>query len=74
MLAEIFGRDICNVEENKDIYYTCALTELIHNGSLMHDDLEDQSLSRRGQPCTYIKFGVDYAVNTATFLFYAPLV
>lgn len=50
------------------------MTEIIHNGSLMADDLEDKSLMRRGQPCTYIKYGVDYAVNTGTFMYFAPTV
>jgi geranylgeranyl pyrophosphate synthase len=26
-----------------DIYYTCGLTEIVHNGSLMADDIEDKS-------------------------------
>lgn len=50
------------------------MTEIVHNGSLMADDLEDRSLSRRGQPCTYIKYGSDYAVNAATFMYYSPIV
>jgi geranylgeranyl pyrophosphate synthase len=40
----------------------------------MADDLEDKSLMRRGKPCTYIKYGVDYAVNTGTFMYFAPTV
>lgn len=39
----------------------------------MIDDVEDGSQSRRGEPCTHIKFGIDYAVNTGNFLYYAPL-
>lgn len=54
MFAECFGRDISesikkgDFEHNNDILYACALTEIIHNGSLMADDLEDKSLMRRG--------------------------
>jgi geranylgeranyl diphosphate synthase type I len=61
MFAEAFGRDFQKsmkdgdiIEKNGDILYACALTEIIHNGSLMADDLEDKSLMRRGKPCTYI--------------------
>ena len=39
----------------------------------MHDDIEDKSLKRRGQPCTYIKYGLDYAVNSGTLMYYAPI-
>lgn len=49
------------------------MTELIHNGSLMIDDLEDNSQSRRGDQCTHLKYGVDYAVNSGNFMYYAPL-
>eukprot|EP00347_Sterkiella_histriomuscorum_P004981 403358352 len=73
MIAEAYGRKIENFEENKDVYYIQGLTELIHNGSLMIDDLEDNSLQRRGEPCTHIKYGPDYAVNAGNFMYYAPL-
>jgi geranylgeranyl pyrophosphate synthase len=39
----------------------------------MIDDLEDKSLKRRGQPCSYIKYGDDVAVNTGTLMYYAPI-
>ena len=73
LFAECFGRDIRNFEANKDIFYACGLTEIIHNGSLMIDDLQDSSLLRRGLPCTYLKYGIDYAVNAGTLMYYAPL-
>ena len=37
--------------------------ELIHLGSLLHDDVVDAAESRRGQPATHLKFG-----NAATIL------
>jgi geranylgeranyl pyrophosphate synthase len=40
----------------------------------MADDLEDGSLMRRGKPCTYIKYGTDYAVNTSTLMYIAPII
>ena len=49
------------------------MVELIHNGTLMQDDVEDDSAARRGQPCTHHKFGVDTAVNTGTIMFYWPM-
>ena len=56
-----------------DIYYTAGLTEIVHNGSLMADDIEDKSQLRRGQPCTYLKYGIDYAVNAGTLMYYIPI-
>ena len=80
MFAECFGRDIKDsiekgdFEHNNDVLYACAITEIIHNGSLIADDLEDKSLLRRGKPCTYIKYGEDYAVNTSTLMYIAPII
>lgn len=50
-----------------------VIPEVIHNGTLMIDDIEDNSEKRRGQPCTHIKFGVDIAINTGNFMYYAPM-
>jgi len=77
MFADCFGRDIKKDFKNgkvDDILYACALTEIIHNGSLMADDLEDKSLMRRGKPCTYIQYGEDYAVNASTLMYIAPII
>jgi len=38
--------------------------ELIHNFSLLHDDIEDNSLLRRGRPTVWSKWGVAQAINT----------
>ena len=78
LYAECHGRDVIkSIEENSDendaVLFACGLTEIVHNGSLMVDDLEDKSLKRRGQPCTYLKYGEDLAVNTGTFMYYAPI-
>ena len=35
-------------DANKDILYACGFTEIVHNGSLIVDDIEDKSLLRRG--------------------------
>jgi len=50
-----------------------VIPELIHNGSLIVDDLEDSSELRRGKPCTYKTFGIDIAVNAGNALYYIPL-
>jgi len=38
--------------------------ELIHNFSLLHDDIEDNSLLRRGRPTVWSKWGIAQAINT----------
>ena len=49
------------------------IPEVVHNGTLIVDDLEDSSELRRGKPCTYRIFGVDIAVNAGNAMYYLPL-
>lgn len=66
-----------NLESNKSelsVLYASGMIEIIHNGSLMVDDLEDKSLKRRGDLCTYLKFGEDVAVNSGTLMYFAPMI
>lgn len=59
-----------NVEKVKDFF---IIPELVHNGSLVVDDLEDNSLMRRGKPCLHKIFGVDIAINAGNFIYFLPL-
>jgi geranylgeranyl pyrophosphate synthase len=68
MLANDFGMDIRDFEANKLLYYTLGACEVIHNSSLIMDDMEDGSLKRRGDDCIHIKYGQDIAVNTGSLL------
>jgi len=49
------------------------IPEVIHNGTLIIDDIEDSSELRRGKPCTYKIYGVDIAVNAGNTMYYLPL-
>ena len=49
-----------------------SLVELPHNGSLIIDDIEDQSDVRRGKPAIHITHGVDLAINAGSMLFFLP--
>ncbi len=57
----------------KDCLDFSIIPEVIHNGTLIVDDLEDSSELRRGKPCTYKIFGVDIAVNAGNAMYYLPL-
>jgi len=50
-----------------------VIPEIIHNGTLIADDVEDQSDLRRGKPCTYRLFGLDIAINLSTLMFFLPM-
>lgn len=57
----------------KDFLEYAIIPEVIHNGTLMIDDIEDQSELRRGKPCTYKLFGLDIAINAGIAMCYLPL-
>ena len=42
---------------------SAAALELLHNAFLVHDDIEDSSEYRRGQPTLHLEYGVPLAVN-----------
>jgi geranylgeranyl diphosphate synthase type I len=46
-----------------------SAVELIHNFSLVHDDIEDHSETRRGRPTLWSKWGLPQALNTGDALF-----
>lgn len=56
----------------KEIDYYFPIVEVIHNGTLAIDDIEDDSKTRRGKPCMHIKHGIDYAINAGNLMYYLP--
>ncbi len=46
--------------------------ELAHTGSLIVDDIEDQSRTRRGQPSIHVRYGTDVAINAANTAYFLP--
>ena len=48
------------------------LTEIPHNGSLIIDDIEDASLTRRGAPSVHLLYGTDLAVNMGNLMYFLP--
>jgi octaprenyl-diphosphate synthase len=46
------------------------LVELSHNASLIHDDIEDNSDTRRGKPAIHLLYGTDTAINGGAFLYF----
>jgi len=46
-----------------------AAVELLHNFSLIHDDIQDNSAKRRGRPTVWVKWGIPQAINAGDGLF-----
>ncbi len=63
----ISGRDA------REILDFAIIPEVIHNGTLIVDDVEDDSELRRGKPCIHRIYGTDIAINTGNTMYYLPL-
>ena len=48
--------------------------ELIHEGTLIIDDIEDSANLRRGKPALHKIYGQDIAINAGNFLYFFPYV
>jgi len=68
LIAKALG---ANVEKIKDF---SIIPEIVHNGTLIVDDIEDQSELRRGKPCLHKIFGQDIAINLGNFLYFFPII
>jgi geranylgeranyl diphosphate synthase type I len=67
LITEAVGGDVKKVKD------FVVIPELIHEGSIIVDDLEDQGELRRGKPCLHKIFGEDIAINAGNFLYFFPL-
>ena len=67
IVCEALGGDAKKYED------LAVLFEVIHDGSLVHDDVEDNSELRRGKPCIHKLFGIDVAVNVGSAMYHLPL-
>jgi geranylgeranyl pyrophosphate synthase len=57
---------------SKAVYDFIPLIELLHNATLIIDDIEDSSKLRRGKPCVHRKFGIDLSINSSNFIYFLP--
>jgi geranylgeranyl pyrophosphate synthase len=49
-----------------------AAVELLHNASLVHDDLQDRDAMRRGKPALWARYGPSQAINAGDLLLMLP--
>jgi geranylgeranyl diphosphate synthase type I len=67
LVCEALGGDV------KKYFDLVVIPEIIHNGTLIVDDIEDGSELRRGKPCIHKIFGVDIAINAGNAMYFLPL-
>jgi geranylgeranyl diphosphate synthase type I len=73
-IAMISYLAVSNKKINEEILNAAAAIEMIHQGTLLHDDIEDDSLERRGKPCIHRIHGVPIAINCGDVLYFKAFV
>lgn len=56
--------------DSASLHSVVGIIELLHVGSLIIDDVQDESLERRGGPCCHIKHGTPLAINAGNFAYF----
>ena len=54
--------------EYDDMLILAAAAEILHNASLIHDDIQDEDEIRRGQPTVWKKYGINIAICAGDLL------
>ena len=67
LLTEALGGD------TEKVLDFVALIEFIHNGTIIIDDIEDNSSLRRGKKCLHKIYGEDIAINAGNAIYFIPL-
>lgn len=66
-VARAFGGEV------RSAVRCAAAVEILHNGLLIHDDIQDASEMRRGQPTLHALHGVPLAINAGDALMFSAL-
>jgi len=67
LLVEAFGED-----PEEYLPYAC-IPEVLHNGTIIVDDVEDGAAMRRGEPALHLQHGTDIALNAGNAMYFLPL-
>ncbi|WP_137289738.1 polyprenyl synthetase family protein [Natronorubrum halophilum] len=54
------------------LQYAC-IPEILHNGTIIVDDVEDEATIRRGEPALHHVYGQDIALNAGNAMYFLPL-
>jgi len=67
VLVEAFDHD-----PEEFLSYACV-PEILHNGTIVVDDVEDDATLRRGGPALHLEYGTDVALNAGNAMYFVAL-
>ncbi|AEA32990.1 polyprenyl synthetase family protein [Hippea maritima] len=68
-LLVLYSASALGIDEPKDALVVGSAVELIHTASLLHDDIIDDALYRRGKPASHTVYGIKPAVMGGDYLY-----
>lgn len=68
-----FNEKFFHIGHEEILHEIGTIIGIFHNASLLIDDIEDDSLLRRGQPCAHVKFGVPSTINSGNYMYFVGL-
>jgi geranylgeranyl diphosphate synthase type I len=60
-------------EDPEDLLAYACIPEILHNGTIIVDDVEDEARKRRGEPALHHQHGDDIALNAGNAMYFIPL-
>lgn len=69
----LYNKRESKLEDYENLRILSSILEWIHSGSLIIDDIQDNSKERRGDDCLHIKFGLPCALNAANWMYFEAL-
>ena len=73
IVASIFINNIEEIAKHKELYELMYIAEYFHNSTLIIDDIQDQSLTRRGKKCVHLIYGEPLSINAGISLMLIPI-
>ena len=64
---------ILNEHHQSQLHQCAQIIEGLHAGSMIIDDIQDQSLTRRNQPTLHERYGVAVALNAGNWLYFQAI-
>ncbi|GAB7018032.1 polyprenyl synthetase family protein [Halostagnicola bangensis] len=61
------------MKDPKDYLPYACIPEILHNGTIIVDDVEDEASVRRGEPALHHIYGQDVALNAGNAMYFLPL-
>ena len=69
----LYANGKLDCEQTKRLEIASQIIEAIHTGSMIIDDIQDQSEIRRGKPTLHCKHGIALALNAGNWLYFQAL-